>query len=88
MVIKTHPKFDKLYKKRILSNSNLDIKFKERIKLFTENHTHPLLEDHKLKGDKKGYRSFSVTGDIRVIYYPVSDSEVILVEVGSHNQVY
>jgi len=36
----------------------------------------------------KGFYAFSITGDIRVIYQKISDEEIILVDIGSHNQVY
>ena len=88
MVIKTHPKFDKNYEKRIRFNPKLDKRFSERISLFSQNPSHPTLDDHPLKGSKRFYRSFSITGDIRVVYYPISDKEAFFVDIGSHNQVY
>lgn len=88
MVIKTHSKFDKLYKKRISFDSSLKKRFTERVKLFKIDQRHPLLDDHQLKGEKKQYRSFSIAGDLRVIYYQISDEEVLFVDIGSHNQVY
>lgn len=47
-----------------------------------------LLKIHELKGDLDGYFAFSVTGDIRAIFQKISEEEIILVDIGSHNQVY
>ena len=88
MNITIHPDFKKAYKKRISNNPKLVAKTAERLRLFQENPRNPLLRDHKLKGDKKDFRGFWITGDIRIVYFPVSDNEVLLLSVGTHNQVY
>ena len=88
MVIRTHPQFDKHYRQRILPNPKLDQKFSSRLAQFTKNPKNPLLKDHSLTGEKKMYRSFWVTGDIRVVYYPLGSNEVLFTDIGSHNQVY
>ena len=80
-------KFKASYKKRILPFKNLDKKFEARYDLFTVNSNSPLIRDHKLKGATKGYRAFSVTGDIRIIYY-VKNNIAYFVDIGTHNQVY
>ena len=87
MNIHQHKHFLKVYKKRIFPNYSLDNKFKERLKLFIEDHANPVLKNHSLKGKKSSYRSFSVTGDIRVIYEKVQDG-ILLLDIGTHNQVY
>lgn len=83
-----HPQFRKSYKKRIANNAKLVKKVAERIKLFQEDPTNPLLKDHGLTGEKSHPRAFWVTGDIRIVYLPVSEDEVIFLDIGSHNQVY
>lgn len=40
-----------------------------------------------LTGDLQGRRSFSVTGDIRVIYVELNE-KIILLDIGAHNQAY
>jgi len=87
MKIHYHKDFIKSYRKRILHNVSLDKRFKERLKLFIENSPSPILKDHLLKGRKLGYRAFSITGDIRVVYEEVDDG-VLLLDIGTHNQVY
>ena len=87
MKIKQHKNFTKHYQKRILSNVALHKKFQQRFKLFLESSVDPILKDHSLTGDMQGYRSFWVTGDVRVIYRIEKDA-IILIDIGTHTQVY
>lgn len=88
MKIDYHKKFQKNYLKRIKSNRNLDRNFKEKIVLFVENSNDLSLKDHALTGKLKHLRSFSITGDIRVIYQRVKKDTVLFLDVGTHNQIY
>lgn len=87
MNIHYHRNFIKAYSKQIAPHSNLNKSLQQRLKLFSEDPTNPQLKDHGLSGGKVGYRAFSVTGDIRVVYEKVGD-DVLLHDIGSHNQVY
>lgn len=87
MNINYHKNFLKSYKKRILPNSSLDKKFKERLKLFLEDKSNSILKDHALKGKKSKYRAFSITGDTRAVYEKVSGG-ILFHDIGTHNQVY
>jgi len=86
--IELHPTFKKSYNKRISNKPKLVLKTAERIKLFQETLNDPILKDHQLKGSKSNLRAFSITGDIRVVYMEVSDEHIILLDIGTHNQVY
>ncbi len=88
MTIEFHPNFRKAYKKRIARNKKLKDKTEERIELFRQNPRSPILDDHPLSGSKKGMRSISVTGDIRIIYRKISDNDAIFLNIGSHSQIY
>jgi len=79
--------FLKNYKKRITKNKKLDKQFQERLQLFLINQRSPLLKTHKLTGVKKNLHAFSITGDLRVIYYQQGD-RIFLIDIGTHNQVY
>jgi len=81
------PGFRKIFKKRIGNDSVLNKRVGERIETFKNNPAFPLLHDHALKGEKEGLRSFSITGDIRVIYY-IQGTTAYFIDIGSHNQVY
>ena len=80
--------FKKVFSKRIAFDSKLLLKFQERLKLFCVNTRNPTLRDHQLIGVMRHYRSFSITGDIRVIYRVIDDNTVAFVDIGTHNQVY
>ena len=79
--------FKKAYAKRISHNKNLTTRFENRYDLFVEEPTNPVLKDHVLSGKLKGYKAFSITGDIRVVYYIHNDT-AYFVDIGTHNQVY
>lgn len=88
MKIYTHALFDKYFKKRIESDSKLVSRYKKRLSLFVENLQDPLLKDHSLTGTLRSKRAFSVTGEIRVICIMLGENTVLLLDIGSHNQVY
>lgn len=79
--------FIKIYKKRFSHKSNIQKKFDERTRLFIIDSQNSLLRDHQLSGRLEGYRVFSITGDIRVIYY-IHEEIAYFVDIGTHNQVY
>ena len=88
MKVHRHPSFKKSYKQRIANNPKLITKVATRLNLFQQDPNNPVLKNHALVGKKLGFRAFSVTGDIRIVYSPVSENEAILLDIGSHNQVY
>lgn len=79
--------FKKSYRKRIQSNKNLTERFEERYDLFENDSTNQILKDHELAGKLQGHRAFSITGDIRVVYYIFGDT-AYFIDIGTHNQVY
>lgn len=87
MQINYTKKFRKNFNKRISRNKKLNQQFLERLQLFLRNPQEPFLKDHKLTGAKKHLRAFSITGDIRVLYYQEGE-KIYLVDIGTHNQVY
>ena len=88
MVIETHPRFDKHFKKRIILNPKLTKRFRERVNIFVKDSNNPILKDHQLSGTKKHLRAFSITGNYRVTYQRLSVNRVIFFDVGTHPQVY
>ncbi len=64
-------------------------KVEEAIELFKANPHDPVLDNHALRGDLEGKRAIRVTWDVRIVFEEFDDyAEVLLVDVGSHNQVY
>jgi len=88
MIIKFKASFKKNFIKRIKSNRSLCNKYKQRLLLFMSNSSNPILKDHGLIGTMRDFRSFSITGNIRVIYQQESEDIVNFIDIGSHNQVY
>ena len=82
-----HKRFVKNFDKRIKTNSNLLEKFNDRYELFIKDKSNLLLHNHRLTGSMKGKQSFSITGDIRVVFQESKDS-VKFLDIGTHNQVY
>lgn len=87
MEIIYYKKFLKNLEERIKPDQNLFNRFKERAKLFSTDPADPVLNDHVLTRDKKNYRAFSVTSDIRVIYYQ-GKNYIYFIDIGTHDQVY
>ncbi len=79
--------FTKHLLERIKPDPALYKRFKERIKLFIKTPEDPILEDHRLTGDKINFRAFSIIRDIRVVYQSGEDY-VYFIDIGTHNQVY
>jgi mRNA-degrading endonuclease YafQ of YafQ-DinJ toxin-antitoxin module len=77
--------FDKRFKRL---ESSLKARAEKRQELFAQNRRHPLLDDHALHEPYLGCRSFSVTGDVRIIYKPINDTTCLLVTIGTHHELY
>ncbi len=87
MEIKHDKQFKKNLKLRILPNPKLYNKFKTRVKLFILDPADPILKDHQLTRDKENYRAFSISSDIRVVYYQ-GNNYIYFIDIGTHEQVY
>jgi addiction module RelE/StbE family toxin len=82
------PAFVRAYKKYFKGHQNKQHIFQEKVDLFMQNPFNPLLKTHKLKGIMKDFFAFSIEYDLRVIFYFISESEVIFEDIGSHDEVY
>jgi len=87
MKIIFHKRFVKNFDKRIKPYPALLNKFNERYQLFIKNKHNPILKTHSLTGLLKGKQSFSITGDIRVIFQE-KERIIEFLDIGTHNQVY
>lgn len=88
MIIEYDKRFKKHFCKRIPEHSALDKKYQERLAMFRDNPSNPILKNHKLTSSKQDKWAFSVTGDYRVVYFWKNEKTATLVDVGTHNQVY
>ncbi|OGY18337.1 MAG: hypothetical protein A2900_04390 [Candidatus Chisholmbacteria bacterium RIFCSPLOWO2_01_FULL_50_28] len=84
MIIVYHANFKKSYKKLL---PQVKEKLEDRLRLFSKDEFHPILNNHALKGKYSGYRSINVTGDIRAIFKREA-GEAIFVVIDSHSNLY
>lgn len=82
------PNFKKVYSKRIKGNKKLVNRVSERLQIFQQNYNDCSLKNHQLIGPMKYLYSFSITGDIRIIYQWIDQNTVLFLDIGTHNQVY
>ncbi len=85
MKIVTTKKFDKKINKQ---SKKIQSEFKKRIRLFIFNINNPILKTHKLSGKLKDLWSFNISSDIRVVFDKSKKNVIILVDIGSHSELY
>jgi addiction module RelE/StbE family toxin len=84
MTIDFHRDFIKAFKKL---PPKIRKKFQERLLLFEKDTFNLILNNHALNGERKGYRSINISGDVRAIYRKNFEG-VIFIEIGSHSRLY
>jgi addiction module RelE/StbE family toxin len=62
--------------------------FADRLELFLADSRHPLLNDHALSGDRRGFRSINITGDWRLVYKKIDENIILLTEIDTHHNLY
>jgi addiction module RelE/StbE family toxin len=80
--------FKKAYKKRFKNDENAKSKFWEALELFSEDPFDRKLRTHKLSGKLDGLWALSCAFDCRVIFKFVGKCEVLLIDIGGHEEVY
>ena len=83
--------YTKQFQKRLKQRYAHQPKVLERLRYHLELFSHGIrkepINDHRLTGKLRGLRAFSVGGDVRVVYQETED-HYLLLDIGSHNQVY
>jgi len=80
-----HKKLVKFFKK----HKNLLPKYEKIMFLLEANPYHPSLRLHKLQGNLKEFYSVSLDMEYRIILdFIIVDEQIILIDIGSHNEVY
>ncbi|MEK7208123.1 MAG: type II toxin-antitoxin system mRNA interferase toxin, RelE/StbE family [Patescibacteria group bacterium] len=85
MRIDFHRAFKKRYKK---IPAHIRDRFDERLRLFAQNPSHPLLDNHALAGDRLGQWSVNITGNWRALYEFIDENTIIFVAIGTHPYLY
>lgn len=83
------PRFTRAAKKFTQSHTELKIKFANILRDLERDPFQPHLKYHQLGGKLKGIQAVSLTDSYRItLTVVISDKEIILLDVGSHDEVY
>lgn len=82
--------FKKMYRKWIRRHPELQAPFARKITFFTRDPFHPSLKTHTLSGVLQGLWSFRITYEYRRVFDFVDEkrTQVVLIDIGSHEEVY
>ena len=79
--------FKRAFRKRVLGTPE-EARFQQKMDMFVENPFDARLKTHKLTGRLEGLWAFSTASDCRVIFRFLSKEHVLLIDIGSHDEVY
>jgi len=80
--------FKRVYRKKVKNDDELKIRFWNAVEMFAKEPFQPRLRTHKLTGKLEGLWAFSVSFDCRVIFKFLSKTEILLIDIGGHDEVY
>lgn len=80
--------FRNIYRKKVRNDALLKQRFWKAMELFSRNPFHPRLRTHKLSGKLEELWAFTVAYDCRVVFKFLNGNEVLLVDIGTHEEVY
>lgn len=85
----TSKKFKKVAKKFFKKHPEVISRYKKTMNLIIEDPFHPSLRLHKLSGDLEGTYSISITMQYRItLEFYIEGNSIILLNIGSHEEVY
>jgi len=85
--------FVRAYKRILRRQPELPTRMEQTLKLLIQDHYHPQLRSHKLKGELGGVWACTVSYDIRILFEFVQNQEsggeeILLLTIGTHEEVY
>ena len=80
--------FKRIYRKKVKNDDELKNRFWSAFEIFVKDPFQPSLRTHKLTGKLEGLWAFSVSYDCRVIFKFLSKTEILLIDIGGHDEVY
>ena len=80
--------FLRILKKWRKKHPELVNRFQQKLTLFTDEPFHPSLKTHSLSGNLAGYWAISINYEHRLIFKFLSDTKVLLIDLGTHDDVY
>ena len=60
----------------------------EKLLLFQSDTNHPSLRTHKLSGKLDGLYAFSIEEDCRILFEIYDAANIVLLDIGTHDEVY
>jgi mRNA-degrading endonuclease YafQ of YafQ-DinJ toxin-antitoxin module len=80
--------FKRVYRKKVKNDDELKSRFWGAVEMFAKDPFQLRLRTHKLTGRLEGLWVFSVSFDCRVIFKFLSKTEILLIDIGGHDEVY
>ena len=80
--------FEIAFKRIIRNNKISEDDFFEILDVFASNPFAPKLRTHKLSGKLKHLWAFSLGYDLRVVFLFCEDDKIVLIDIGTHDEVY
>ena len=80
--------FLKILKKWKKKHPDLTEKLTMKLTLLAKDSFHPSLKTHRLSGNLAGYWAFSINYEYRLVFKFISDNKVLLIDIGTHDEVY
>jgi proteic killer suppression protein len=80
--------FKRVYRKKVKNDTELKVRFWEALEMFSKDPFLPRLRTHKLTGRLEGLWAFSVNFDCPVIFKFLGKAEILLIDIGGHDEVY
>ena len=60
----------------------------KRLDLFINSPNNPILNNHTLTGEYRGFRSINITGDWRAVFAEIDSKTAYFEMLGTHSQLY
>ncbi|MGR3317980.1 MAG: type II toxin-antitoxin system RelE/ParE family toxin [Candidatus Anammoxibacter sp.] len=80
--------FLRILKKWKRKHPELISNFQDKLSQFTENPFQPSLRTHSLSGKLKGYWAFSIIYEYRLVFKFIPENKALLIDIGTHDEVY
>ena len=80
--------FARILKKWRKKHPELVARFQQKLELFKNEPFHPSLKTHRLTGNLAGAWAISINYEQRLVFKFLSDTEVLLINLGTHDEVY
>lgn len=87
--IKSTEQYEKKVKRFLKRHPEMADKYQKNLKMLVANPFHPSLRLHKLEGRLSDYHSVSINLSYRIVlYFLITENEIIPVDIGDHYTVY